>query len=89
MEKFARRTCIGETGCTPTRYLWTDAFAVCNYLGLFHQTGDEKYKKKALILLAGKRVILNIIAGQWNLPKQLLKNSAIGPLHMKDGCIGK
>lgn len=51
MEKFARRTCIGETGCTPTRYLWTDAFAVCNYLGLFHQTGDEKYKKKALILV--------------------------------------
>ena len=35
MERFAERT--GLTGARPQkRYLWTDAFAVCNWLGLGH-----------------------------------------------------
>lgn len=25
------------------RYLWTDSFAVCNFLGLFRQTGEDRY----------------------------------------------
>ncbi len=33
MEQFADRTGLG-TGEAPRRYLWTDAFAVCNFLGL-------------------------------------------------------
>ncbi len=42
MEEFADDTGItGKKG--PRRYLWTDAFAVCNFLGLFQQTGDERY----------------------------------------------
>lgn len=39
MEDFADAT--GVSGkARPRRYLWTDAFAVCNFLGLFRQTGD-------------------------------------------------
>jgi hypothetical protein len=35
----------------PLRYLWTDAFAVCNFLELHRQTGDEEYKRLALSLV--------------------------------------
>jgi len=35
----------------PRRYLWTDAFAVCNFLELYRQTGDEQYKQLALRLV--------------------------------------
>ena len=35
----------------PTRYLWTDAFAVCNYLELYHQTGEPKQLQRALDLI--------------------------------------
>lgn len=29
------------------RYLWTDAFGVCNYITLWKQTGNEKYLNQA------------------------------------------
>jgi hypothetical protein len=35
----------------PQRYLWTDAFAVCNFLELYRQTSTEKYKQIALRLV--------------------------------------
>ena len=35
----------------PRRYLWTDAFAVCNYLELSRQTDDETYRDLALSLV--------------------------------------
>jgi hypothetical protein len=42
MDEFAEST--GLSGqLPPRRYLWTDAFAVCNFLGLARQTGDERY----------------------------------------------
>lgn len=42
MDEFADAT--GISGTVPScRYLWTDAFAVCNFLGLFRQTGDQNY----------------------------------------------
>ena len=42
MEEFADAT--GVSGKTrPRRYLWTDAFAVCNFLGLFRQSGDDRF----------------------------------------------
>lgn len=34
MVQFAERTGISSTEQPPRRYLWTDAFAVCNFLGL-------------------------------------------------------
>ena len=51
MDDFAKRTCIGEEGCIPVRYLWTDAFAVCNFLELFRKSGEADYREKALQLV--------------------------------------
>ncbi len=51
MEEFSSRTCISGAGCTPKRYLWTDVFAVCNFLELFRRTGEEHYKEEALQLV--------------------------------------
>ena len=51
MVDFADRTCITGDSCQPVRYLWTDAFTVCNFLELFNGTGEEKYKRYALQLV--------------------------------------
>jgi len=39
MMDFASLTGLEPVSENPKRYLWTDAFAVCNYLELFRQTG--------------------------------------------------
>jgi len=50
MRQFAERT--GLTSDRPTRrYLWTDAFAVCNFLGLARLTGERSYADLALRLV--------------------------------------
>jgi hypothetical protein len=51
MEVFARETGLDPAAARPTRYLWTDAFAVCNYLELFRRTKDEEYRDLALRLI--------------------------------------
>jgi hypothetical protein len=51
MSEFADLTGLLSDSKAPRRYLWTDAFAVCNFLGLYCQTGDEQYKKLALHLI--------------------------------------
>jgi hypothetical protein len=43
MRDFAWRTGLDPVSSTPTRYLWTDAFAVCVYLDLYHRTKEEHY----------------------------------------------
>ena len=47
MLMFAQRTSIEESGAAPVRYLWTDAFAVCNYWGLYRLDGDRRYRELA------------------------------------------
>ncbi len=37
--------------CLSRRYLWTDAFAVCNYLELFQRTRDETWSCKINIVM--------------------------------------
>lgn len=50
MTQFAERT--GLTLDRPRqRYLWTDAFAVCNFLGLARVTGEARYTALALALV--------------------------------------
>jgi hypothetical protein len=50
MMGFAERT--GLTSDRPQqRYLWTDAFAVCNFLGLARVTGEERYAELGLRLV--------------------------------------
>ena len=51
MTGFAERTGLTDRGRTPSRYLWTDAFAVCNYLELYRRTGDAGYLRSALDLV--------------------------------------
>jgi len=51
MMEFADLTGLAPESKAPRRYLWTDAFAVCNFLELHRQTGDEEYKHLALRLV--------------------------------------
>jgi hypothetical protein len=51
MVEFADLTGLSQEGHPPRRYLWTDAFAVCNFLELHRQTGEETYKHLALRLV--------------------------------------
>lgn len=49
MDGFADRTGIGRGG--GRRYLWTDAFAVCNFLTLADVTGEGRHVESALRLI--------------------------------------
>jgi len=51
MIEFAVSTGLSPVNEYPRRYLWTDAFATCNFLGLYRYTGDDKYKNLALLLV--------------------------------------
>ena len=51
MMEFADLTGLSGAEKSPRRYLWTDAFAVCNFLEFYNQTDDEKYKHLALRLV--------------------------------------
>ncbi|MEA3466843.1 MAG: hypothetical protein U9R57_01305 [Thermodesulfobacteriota bacterium] len=58
MADFAERTGLTTSNHAPKRYLWTDAFAVCNFLELFLQTGEEQYKQNAFALVDQVHTIL-------------------------------
>ena len=49
MTRFAERTGISRG--QGARYLWTDAFAVCNFLGLEAATSDRRYGELAAVLV--------------------------------------
>jgi hypothetical protein len=51
MTEFAQRTGLTPASNAPRRYLWTDAFGVCNFLGLYQQTNEEQYLTLALQLV--------------------------------------
>ena len=51
MTGYAKLTGLAPARKVFRRYLWTDAFAVCNFLELYRQGGDEKYKHLALSLV--------------------------------------
>ena len=51
MSDFAQSTGLSEASRKPQRYLWTDAFAVCNYLELYRQTADPAFLQLALKLV--------------------------------------
>ncbi|MGB3221676.1 MAG: hypothetical protein WBB23_02650, partial [Desulforhopalus sp.] len=50
MNRFAEETGL-TNNAKPRRYLWTDAFAVCNLLELFSLTGKDVYQTYALQLV--------------------------------------
>ena len=51
MREFAHRTGLDPAGSCPRRYLWTDAFAVCNFLELERLTRDDSWRELALRLV--------------------------------------
>lgn len=51
MTDFAAATGLSEASPEPRRYLWTDAFAVCNYLELYRQTAEHSFLQLALTLV--------------------------------------
>ena len=51
MAAFAQRTGLSPATEHPQRYLWTDAFAVCNFLELSERTGDQEYRRYATELI--------------------------------------
>ena len=51
MSAFASRTGLYPASENQQRYLWTDAFAVCNFLELFDRTGDELNRRCATDLI--------------------------------------
>ena len=58
MLEFAALSGLSPARPDPQRYLWTDAFAVCNFLGLYRKTGEEQYRKLALDLVHQVHAIL-------------------------------
>jgi hypothetical protein len=57
MRRFAERTGLTSAD-RPRRYLWTDAFGVCNFLGLARRTGEGRYMELALALVDGVHRVL-------------------------------
>jgi len=57
MTRFAERTGLTTKG-PARRYLWTDAFAVCNFLGLAAATGDAGHTQRALLLIERVHAVL-------------------------------
>ncbi len=58
MQDFASITGLEPVSEHPQRYLWTDAFAVCNYIELFRQTKDQTYLNLAIRLVSQVHHIL-------------------------------
>ncbi len=58
MLDFARTTGLSDTSRKPRRYLWTDAFAVCNFLELYRQTGETSYLQAARDLVTQVHFVL-------------------------------
>ena len=55
---YARRTGLAPAGAAPVRYLWTDAFAVCTYLGLAEAIGESACRARALALVEQVHAVL-------------------------------
>jgi hypothetical protein len=62
MEEFAVDTGLTGQRHAPRRYLWTDAFAVCNFLELFRHTGDQRYRDFARRLVDQVHAVLGRFA---------------------------
>lgn len=55
---FADRTGLSGDRKRPKRYLWTDAFAVCNFCELYRLTGKEDFRRLAVALVAQVHAVL-------------------------------
>jgi hypothetical protein len=51
MADFVERTGVVGTESEPRRYLWTDAYALCNLLSLYERTGDDEFRRLGVALI--------------------------------------
>ena len=51
MLRFAQKTGLAPGSGSPVRYLWTDAYAICNFLELHRRTNDGNYLQLAVDLV--------------------------------------
>ena len=58
MLEFSELTGLSGSGKPPKRYLWTDAFAVCNFLELYRQTKETDFMDLARRLVAQVHEVL-------------------------------
>lgn len=58
MDAFVRTTGMVDSTAPPRRYLWTDAFAVCNLLELFSRTREDRYRELAVTLVETVHTVL-------------------------------
>lgn len=58
MQDFSRLTGLDPRAEHPHRYLWTDAFAVCNFLELWERTRDPSYRDLAISLIDQVHLVL-------------------------------
>jgi hypothetical protein len=58
MMEFAALSGLSPAKKHPRRYLWTDAFALCNFLELYTQTGDAQYRDLAIRLVNQVHTVL-------------------------------
>jgi hypothetical protein len=63
MAAFMRRTGLCPVSDSPKRYLWTDAFAVCNFLELFVRRRDQQYHRAATGLIEQVHQVLGRFRG--------------------------
>jgi hypothetical protein len=81
MLEFSSSSGLCPATTSPRRYLWTDAFAVCNFLELFVQTSDEKFMHLALDLVEQVHRVL----GQYR--EDDSRNGWISKLNAQEGCL--
>lgn len=55
---YAARTGLAPPSPAPSRYLWTDAFATCTYLGLYESGGEPVCRARALALIGQVHAVL-------------------------------
>lgn len=65
----------------PKRYLWTDAFAVLNFMELYKQTNHEEYKDNAIDLINQVHLIL----GSYRKDDKLKRKGWLSGLSYKEG----
>jgi len=58
MTDFKENTGLSSKTNPPRRYLWTDAFAVCNFLALYWQTSDDTWLASAKALVDQVHLVL-------------------------------
>lgn len=58
LDDFAVRSGLAPATAAPVRYLWTDALAVCAWLGLYGRTGEARFLSLAEALIAQVHAVL-------------------------------